>query len=119
MYYVTRNIMVCPPLDGLASSDVFAFDPEYASLTNCMNFMGKLRTMLPADDETEGQSNIHSQVLRKVATYMNNNHGSDYIVYNLFNERQLDHASSFLHQVTEYLIPKANLVQGLAHAGLL
>ena len=51
MYYVTQNILVCPPLDGLESSEIFAFDPEYASLTKSMSFMPKLKVMLPADDE--------------------------------------------------------------------
>ena len=39
MYHVTKNILVCPPLDGLESSEIFAFDPEYARLTKSMAFM--------------------------------------------------------------------------------
>ena len=50
---------------------------------------------------------------------MNETHGTNYIVYNLFRDRQLDHASSVLHQVTEYPIPRATLAAGLAKAGLL
>jgi len=57
MYYVTRNILVCPPLDGLESSEVFAFDPEYGSLTKSMTFMSKLKVMVPADEEL---GSVHS-----------------------------------------------------------
>lgn len=49
MYYVTKNIIVCPPLDGLESSEVFAFDPEYQALTKCIPFKSRLKMMLPAD----------------------------------------------------------------------
>ena len=51
LYYLTENIMVCPPLDGLESSEVYELDPEYTSLTDCMPFMNKLKVMLPADEE--------------------------------------------------------------------
>ena len=53
LFYVTENIMVCPPLDGLESSEVFALDPEYASLTNCMPFMSKIKMMCPPDEELD------------------------------------------------------------------
>ena len=58
---------------------------------------------------------IHSQVLEKVSNYMNSRHGSNYILYNLYRDRQLDHAANLFHQVTEYSagFPKAALVQGL------
>ena len=51
MYYVTDNVMVCPPLDGLQSSKLFALDPEYEIITDCIPFMEKLKLMAPADNE--------------------------------------------------------------------
>ena len=49
MYYISDNVIVCPPLDGLKSSEMLALDPEYASLVVDMPFMTKLKTMVPAD----------------------------------------------------------------------
>ena len=72
--------------------------------------------MLPADDEI---GVVHSQVLKKVANYMNKTHSSNYIVYNLFRDRQLDHAATLFHQITEYSFPKSTLIQGIAQDGLL
>jgi len=42
-YYVTKDVMVCPPLDGLASSEVFEFDGAYSCMINEMNFVNKLK----------------------------------------------------------------------------
>lgn len=84
MYYVTENLMVCPPLDGLESEEMFSMDSQYASLTECMPFASKLKMMAPADEEI---SSVHSLMLKRVSAYMNETHGSNYIVYNLFRDR--------------------------------
>ena len=84
MYYVTDNVMVCPPLDGLQSSKLFALDPEYEIITDCIPFMEKLKLMAPADNEV---SSVYSMMLQKVARYMNETHQSNYIVYNLFRDK--------------------------------
>ena len=88
-YYVTKDVMVCPPLDGLASSEVFEFEGAYSCMINEMNFANKLKQMVPVDAK---QNNFCSLVLQKVANYMNKNHKTNYIVYNLFRDRQLEHA---------------------------
>ena len=31
-YYVTQNVMVCPPLDGLESSEIYSFETGYDCL---------------------------------------------------------------------------------------
>ena len=56
---------------------------------------------------------MHSKVLKKIADYMNKKHKSNYIVYNLFRYGQLDHTCNLFHQVTEYPVPKASMVEGL------
>lgn len=45
-YYITKNIMVCPPLDGLQTSEIFYFDPEYASIIKPMSFASQLKPMV-------------------------------------------------------------------------
>ena len=52
-------------------------------------------------------------IFQKVAQYMNSKHKANYIVYNLFSDRQLDQTGNSLHQVTEYPFPKATMVAGL------
>ena len=52
-------------------------------------------------------------MLLKVANYMNQKHASNYLVYNLYKDRQLDGARRFFHQVTEYPFPKAYMAEGL------
>ena len=94
MFYVTDNILVCPPLDGLESSEILAFDPEYENLTQSIDFKDQLRVMLPPDEELNC---IHSQIIKKVASYMSDKHGANYILYNLFRDRQLDHAANLFH----------------------
>ena len=49
-------------------------------------------------------------IFQKVAQYMNNKHKANYIVYNLFSDRQLDQTGNSLHQVTEYPFPRATMV---------
>ena len=77
-----------------------------------MPFAEKLKKMAPA---SKGQDEPqYSKVLKKVADFMNKKHNSNYIVYNLYRDRQLDNACNLLHQVTEYPFPKATMVEGLA-----
>ena len=83
-YYVTPYIMYCPPLDGLESSEIYAFDPEYESLLTGPDLVKKLKMMVVSDSNA---GTVHSQVLDKVATYMNRAHRSNYTVYNLFRDR--------------------------------
>lgn len=52
--------------------------------------------------------------MQKVANYMNKKHNSNYIVYNLYRDRQFDNACNLFHQVTEYPFPKASMVEGLS-----
>lgn len=53
-------------------------------------------------------------MLEKVVDFLNKKHGSNYIVYNLYRDRQLDSASGLFHQVTEYPFPKACMAEGLS-----
>jgi len=41
---------------------------------------------------------------------MNQHHRANYIVYNLYPERQFENATSIFHSITEYSIPRADLV---------
>ncbi len=51
-YYVTDKIMVCPPLDGLVASEVWANDPEYDEEVKKMPFASKLRVMIPSESSS-------------------------------------------------------------------
>ena len=115
-YYVTENAMVCPPLDGLESSEIYSFEQGYDSLIAKMSFASKLQQMVPADSESK---TYRSLVQVKVASYMNKKHGANYIVYNLFRDRQLDKFASYFHQVTEYPFPRAIMVAELSNDGML
>lgn len=44
-YYVTKNTMVCPPLDGLQSSEQFLFEASYECQISKIPFAEKLRKM--------------------------------------------------------------------------
>ena len=50
-------------------------------------------------------------MLSRVANYLNEKHDSNYIVYNLFRYKQLEHASSLFHYISEYTFPQATLVE--------
>lgn len=113
-YYVTKDVMVSPPLDGLASSEEFEFEESYSCMISEMNFANKLKQMVPVDAK---QNTFYSLALKKVANYMNKNHKTNYIVYNLFKDRQLEHAQGLFHQITEYPFPKSSMVEGLTEDG--
>ena len=93
-YYVTQYAMVCPPLDGLESSEMYQFEASYGCMISEMSFANKLKQMVPVNEE---QDTFRSVVLNKVANYMNKKHTTNYIVYNLFRDRQLDHAEGLFH----------------------
>lgn len=115
-YYVTDKIMVCPPLDGLHASEIWSNDPEYDSELKKMPFAQKLKAMVPGESEFDS---ARSAVLTKVAGYMNKKHAANYNVYNLYRDRQLDHAANLFHQVTEYPFPKANMVMNSPISGFM
>ena len=110
-YYVTNNTMVCPPLDALRSSEQYIFESSYDCHMSSMPFSDKLKKMVPANGQ---EPSLYSQVMQKVANYMNKKHNSNYIVYNLYRDRQFDNACNLFHQVTEYPFPKASMVEGLS-----
>ena len=117
--------MVCPPLDGLATSEVYAMDPEYNQLIQMNNLsliVNKLKQMVTDEDcdENDANAKIHSFVLGRVSGYMNKEHPANYILYNLYKDRQFDDHVDKFHQIMEYPFPKANFVEGLAvHPGAL
>ncbi len=81
-----------------------------------MPFASKLRVMIPSESKSQS---CRSQVLDKIAEYMNKKHSANYSVYNLYQDRQLDHAANFFHQITEYPFPKASMVLKTADTGFM
>ena len=50
-YYVTKNAMVCPPLDALHSSEQFLFESSYNCVISEMQFASKLKKMAPTEND--------------------------------------------------------------------
>lgn len=94
-YYVSHNTMVCPPLDALQSCEQYLFESSYNCAMQSMPFAEKLKKMVPASNAQDDPQ--YSKVLKKVADYMNKKHNSNYIVYNLYRDRQLDNACNLFH----------------------
>ena len=86
--------MICPPLDGLSSSKSYQHEANYSAMINDIPFALKLTQVEPASPESEININ---KMLKKVSEYMNRKHESNYILYNLFSDRQLDHANNLFH----------------------
>lgn len=69
-YYVTKNAMVCPPLDGLESSEIYAFEAGYDCIVSQVPFSNRLKQMVPVEHDEENNL-YHSEVLVKVANFLN------------------------------------------------
>lgn len=113
-YKVTRNVMVCPPLDGLDATEVFQFEPDFPALMDKLWFYTKLKEMVSVDNAVSQSEQQTSLALFKVQEYMNTNHDANYILYNLHPKRQFDAFGQMFHQITEYAFPAATMVEGLS-----
>jgi len=92
-YYLTKQIIIAPPM---------------VSEGNPYDYPDSTHIEIAGEEKKNDEETGHSEALESVASYLNDVHEGDYIMYNLSERKSLD-GNTLLNQVMDYPFPTCQL----------